>query len=82
MEESVASGFSIQENRLASKLEADIVDEVVLRNFTTIDIASQQNGLLWGGGREKHPALVQLLLQSFSKPGDVILDCNASTGIT
>jgi hypothetical protein len=35
----------------------------------------------WRGGREKDPVLLQLLIESTTHVGDIVLDCTASTGI-
>ena len=80
MEEPVNSNFSIEENLNASNLGTDVVGEGLLHNFTSSSTALKRGQNFWRGGREKNPILVQTLLESFSKPGDVVLDCNASTG--
>jgi hypothetical protein len=33
------------------------------------------------GGREKDPLLLQILIEALTKPGGVVLDANASTGL-
>jgi hypothetical protein len=34
----------------------------------------------WRGGRKKDPVLLQLLIESTTQVGDIVLDCTASTG--
>jgi hypothetical protein len=34
----------------------------------------------WRGSREKDPLLLQLLIESTTQVGDIVLDCTASTG--
>jgi hypothetical protein len=34
----------------------------------------------WRGGREKDPILLQLLIESTTDVGDIVLDCTTSTG--
>jgi hypothetical protein len=34
----------------------------------------------WRGSREKDPLLFQLLIESTTQVGDIVLDCIASTG--
>ena len=34
----------------------------------------------WRGGREKDPILLQMLIESTTQTGDIVLDCTASTG--
>jgi hypothetical protein len=52
----------------------------LLHNFTTSKSQLKRDGKPWKGAQEKDPLFVQLLIESFSKPRDVLLDCNASTG--
>jgi hypothetical protein len=33
----------------------------------------------WRGGRKKDPVLLQLLIESTTQVGDIVLDCTAST---
>jgi hypothetical protein len=80
MDEPIQSNFSIEDNRIASNLGTDIVGKGLLHNFTTSSMALKNGLNFWRGGCEKNPLLVQTLLETFSKPGDVILDCNTSTG--
>jgi hypothetical protein len=35
----------------------------------------------WRGPREKSTLLMQMLIQSFTSPGDVVLDYTAATGM-
>ena len=34
----------------------------------------------WRGAREKDPLFMQVLIESLTKPGDIVLDWKASTG--
>ena len=79
-EVAVQSKFSIEENRILSDLQTDLIGEEVLYNLSTSNTALKNGHKSWRGAREKNPILVQMLVESFSKPGDVVLDCNASTG--
>lgn len=53
----------------------------VLRNGVTK--ASQlMNGVVpWRGPREKDPGFMQILIESFSLPGDMVFDYSAATGL-
>jgi hypothetical protein len=77
----VEPSFSIAENHGCSDLGMDVVGEGVLHNFTLEQSQLKDGDKPWRGGREKDPFFLQILIESFSKPGDVVLDCNASTGM-
>ena len=76
------SNFSILENRKLSNVGLKIEGEGLLHNPTTRDTCLMHGAMPWRGAREKHTLLLQLLIECFSRPGDVVLDCNASTGLS
>jgi hypothetical protein len=55
------------------------VDDVLF-NLVTKDTQLMRGSTPWRGGRQKDPLLVQLLIESTTQVGDIILDCTASTG--
>jgi hypothetical protein len=55
------------------------VDDVVF-NLVTKDTQLMRGSTPWRGGREKDPVLLQLLIESTTQVGDIVLDCTSSTG--
>jgi hypothetical protein len=55
------------------------VDDVLF-NLVTKDTQLMRGSTPWRGGREKDPLLLQLLIESITQVGDIVLDCTASTG--
>jgi hypothetical protein len=74
------SKFSIYVNQLLSNAGINLEEIDLLHNFTSLQTQLMNGVLPWRGAREKDPLFVQLLIEAFSKPGDVVLDCFASTG--
>jgi hypothetical protein len=58
----------------------DVAVDDVLFNLVTRDTQLIRGSSPWRGGREKDPVLLQLLIESTTQVGDIVLDCTASTG--
>jgi hypothetical protein len=58
----------------------DVAVDDVLFNLVTKDIQLMRGSTPWRGGREKDPILLQLLIESTTQVGDILLDCTSSTG--
>jgi hypothetical protein len=58
----------------------DIAVDNILFNLVTKDTQFMRGSTPWRGGREKDPLLFQLLIESTTQVGDIVLDCTASTG--
>jgi hypothetical protein len=58
----------------------DVVVDDVLINMVTKDTQLMRGNTSWRGGREKDPLLLQLLIESTTQVGDIVLDCTASIG--
>jgi hypothetical protein len=58
----------------------DVAVDDVLFNLVTKDTQLMRGSIPWRGGREKDPLLLQLLIESTTQVGDLVLDCTASTG--
>jgi hypothetical protein len=58
----------------------DVATDDVLFNLVTKDSQLKRGSIPWRGGREKDPLLLQLLIESTTELGDIVLDCTASTG--
>ena len=58
----------------------DVAIDDVLFNLVTKDNELMKGSTLWRDGREKDLLLLQLLIESTTQVGDIVLDCTASTG--
>jgi hypothetical protein len=58
----------------------EVAVDDVLFNLVTKDTQLMRSSTPWRGGREKDPFLLQLLIESTTEVGDIVLDCTASTG--
>jgi hypothetical protein len=58
----------------------DIAVDNILFNLVTKDTQFMRGSTPWRGGREKDPLIFQLLIESTTQVGDIVLDCTASTG--
>jgi hypothetical protein len=58
----------------------DVAVDDVLCNLVTKDTQLMRGSTPWRGGREKDPVLLQLLIESTTHVGDIVLDCTASIG--
>jgi hypothetical protein len=59
----------------------DIAGDDVLFNLVTKDTQLIKGNTPWRGSREKDAHLLQLLIESTTQVGDIVLDCTTSTGI-
>jgi hypothetical protein len=57
----------------------DVAVDDGLFNLVTKDTQLMRGSTPWRGGRKKDPLLLQLLIESTTQVGDIILDCIAST---
>jgi hypothetical protein len=58
----------------------NIAVDDVLFNLVTKDTQLMRGSTPWRGGKEKDPLLLQLLIESTTQVGDIVLDWTASTG--
>jgi hypothetical protein len=68
--------------QLCPKLKAlgvDVARDDILQNFTISETLSMNKGIPWRGAREKDPRFMQMFIEALSIPGDVVVDCTAST---
>jgi hypothetical protein len=61
-------------------LGINVAIDDVLFNLVTKDTQLMRGNTPWRGSREKDPFLFQLLIESTTQVGDIVLDCTASTG--
>jgi hypothetical protein len=75
-----SSTFSIRPVAELDSVGIDVAVDDVLFNLVTKDTQFMRGSSPWKGGREKDPVLLQLLIESTTQVGDIVLDCTASTG--
>ena len=56
------------------------VDDVFF-NLVTKDTQLKRGNTPWRRGREKDPVLLQLVIESTTQVGDIVLDCTTSIGM-
>jgi hypothetical protein len=76
-----SSTFSIGPVAELDSIGIDVAVDDVLFNLVTKDTQLMSGSSPWTGGREKDPLLLQLLIESTTQVGDIVLDCTASTGM-
>jgi hypothetical protein len=75
-----SSNFSIRPMDELDSVGINIAVDDVLFNLVTKDTQLMRGSTPWRGGREKDPILLQLLIESTTHVGDIVLDCTTSTG--
>ena len=75
-----ASTFSISPVPELDSIGINVATDDVLLNLVTKDTQLMRGSTPWRGGREKDPILLQMLIESTTQTGDIVLDCTASTG--
>jgi hypothetical protein len=74
-----SSTFSIRPMAELDSVGIDVAVDDVIFNLVTRDTQLMRGSNPWRGGREKDPVLLQLLIESTTQVGDIVLDCTAST---
>jgi hypothetical protein len=74
-----SSTFTIQPVVELDFVGIDVAVDDVLFNLVTKNTQLMRDNTPWRGGREKDPFLLQLLIESTTQVGDIVLDCIAST---
>jgi hypothetical protein len=75
-----SSTFSIRPMAELDSVGIDVAVDDVVFNLVTKDTQLMRGSTPWRGGREKDPVLLQLLIESTTQVGDIVLDCTSSTG--
>ena len=76
----VAPPFAFQHVPSHDAVEVDVSKDDILQNFLGRDDVAINGGVLWRGPCEKANAFMQMLVEALSSPGDLVMDCTASTG--
>jgi hypothetical protein len=75
-----SSTFSIRPLTELDSIGIDVAVDDIVFNLVTKDTQLMRGSTPWRGGREKDPILLQLLIESTTQVGDIVLDCTASIG--
>jgi hypothetical protein len=75
-----SSTFSIRPMAELDSVGIDVAADDVLFNMVTKDTQLMRGSTPWRGGMEKDLVLLQLLIESTTQVGDIVLDCTSSTG--
>jgi hypothetical protein len=75
-----SSTFSIRPVAELESISIDVAIDDVLFNLVMKDTQLMRGNSPWRGGREKDPVLLQLLIESTTQVGNIVLDCSAFTG--
>jgi hypothetical protein len=73
------STFSIQPVPELDATGIDLDNDDLLINPVTKDTQLMQGAIPWKGAREKETLFFQILIESTTLVGDIVLDCTAST---
>jgi hypothetical protein len=74
-----SSTFSIAPVAELDSIGIDVAVADVLFNLVTKDTQLMRGSTPWRGSREKDPVLLQLLIESTTQVGDIVLNCTTST---
>jgi hypothetical protein len=72
--------FSLQPVEELEALDIDVSTDDVLHNLVTKESQLMRGSIPWRGSREKDPLLLQMLIESTTSVGNLVMDCTASTG--
>jgi hypothetical protein len=75
-----ASTFSITPVPELDSIGINVAADDVLFNLVTKDTQLMRGTTPWRRGREKDPILLQMLIESTTQVGNIVLDCTAFTG--
>jgi hypothetical protein len=75
-----SSTFSSRPMAELDSVGIDVAVDDVLFNLVMKDTQLMRGTTPWRGGREEDPVLLQLLIESTTHVGDIVLDCTASIG--
>jgi hypothetical protein len=74
--------FFLQPVEELESVGIDVSTDDVLHNFVTKDSQLMNGSTPRRGAREKDPLLIQMLIESTTCMGDLVMDCTAFTGIS
>jgi hypothetical protein len=72
--------FSLQPVEELEALGIDVSTDDVLHNLVTKESRLMRGSIPWRGSREKDPLLLQMLIESTTSVGDLVMDCTTLTG--
>jgi hypothetical protein len=72
--------FSLQLVQELATLEIDNSTGVVLHNLVMKETQLMKGTITWRGSREKDPLMMQMLIESTTSCGNMVMDCTTSIG--
>jgi hypothetical protein len=72
--------FSLQPVEELEALEIDVSTDDVLHNLVMKESQLMRGSIPWRGSKEKDPLLLQMLIESTTSVGDLVMNCTTSTG--
>ena len=77
----LGSRFSVIDSKIWLDLGFLLERDGLLQNFTNEKNQLMHDQVLWRGAREKHSSIMQIIIESFTKEGDIVMDWQAGTGV-
>ncbi len=74
------SSFAFQPVPALLRNGVDVARDDILQNYMGKDDQLMNGEVPWRGPREKSTLFMQMLIETCSFPGDVVLDCTTATG--
>ena len=75
------SNFKFQTIPALDRQGQDVAVDDILPNIVTREEQHMNGDVAWRGPREKSVSFMQTLVLASTQPGDIVLDCTASTGL-
>ena len=75
------SEFTFQQIPTLDRHGVHVARDDILQNFIGRNDQMMNGCMPWRGPREKSTLFMQMLIEASSLPGDLVLDCTASTGM-
>jgi hypothetical protein len=79
---SPASKFSFRHVPALDPYGVDVAGDDILQNLVSREDQLTNGSTPWRGPREKSVLLMQMLIEAFSSPWDIILDCMVATDMS
>ena len=77
----LSSRFSVIDSKTWLELGFSLERDSLLQNFTDEKNQLMHNQVSWRGAREKHSSFMQIIIESLTREGDIVMDWQASIGI-
>ena len=75
-----ANDFPFQFVESHEAVGVDVARDNILQNFLNKEDVTMNGNISWHSPRKKAREFMQMLVEACSSPGDVVVDCMATTG--